>query len=208
MQPAFTIKEAIKYGWDKTVDHLGFLVLLTLGFFVFNIIFQKEGGAFFHLLNVLIGYYSMFIFIHVGLKIHRGERPTIKDVFDIDLARFGLYIVAAFLTMILITGGFILLIIPGILLAIRLSFTGFALVEDRLDPIESIKKSWALSRGRFWPLFGFACVLFLINIAGAIALGVGLLFTSPLCLLATVYVYKKLKEAPALVQAAAAAPTV
>jgi uncharacterized membrane protein len=99
-----------------------------------------------------------------------------------------------------ITGiGYALLIIPGIYLTIRLAFYSFALVEGNLKPTDALGESWNLTRRRFWPLFGFTIIIFLINLAGVIAFGIGLLVTAPLCLFASIYVYDKLKAAQSLV---------
>ena len=214
MQPAFTIGDAVSYGWKKTMENFGFLVILTLGFFILSFVIagaaEGEGPLpliiLYKILNVIVSYLAMYTFVHVGLKIYRGEKPQVKDVFKIDWTLFGLYIVAGILSMIVTAVGFVLLVIPGIILVVRLGVSGFALVEDRLGPIVSLRRSWDLTRGRFWHLLGFSLVLGLINLLGALLIGIGLLVTSPLCLIATVYVYQKLKEAQALVPAAPITP--
>src|SRR5262249_7690694 len=55
------------------------------------------------------------------------------------------------------------------------------LIIDRgCGPLEAIKGSWALSEGHFWGLFGVSLLLQLINFAGQMACGIGVLFTLPL----------------------------
>lgn len=208
MQPVFTIKEAVSFGWKKTFEHIGFLVLLTLGFIVASAILDKLGNkdvveVIATILNIAVSYFAMYTFVRIGLMIYRGETPKAKDVFTINWRQFGLYILASLLTMLLTGIGFILLILPGIYLTVRLGLFGFALIEEGKAPVDSLKRSMELTRGRFWHLLGLSVVLFLINCVGVLLFGVGLLVTAPLCLLATVFVYERLKAAPSL-----ATPTV
>jgi uncharacterized membrane protein len=210
MQPVFTIKDALGFGWRKTMENIAFLIFLTLGFFIVSLALDKEGdgavSAIFQIVNLFVSYFAMFTFVRIGLTVYRGGKPRAKEVFEFDWKTFGLYVAAAILTMIATAVGFVLLIIPGIILMVRFGFFAFALIDEGLGPVESIKRSLSLTKGRFWRLLGFSAVLAVINLAGALAFGVGLIVTAPLCLLATVYVYEKLKEASLPVAEAPVAP--
>ncbi len=46
------------------------------------------------------------------------------------------------------------LIIPGIFVGVKLWFSAGGVMVDDLDPIESLKQSWNLVAGRWWPTFG------------------------------------------------------
>jgi hypothetical protein len=64
---------------------------------------------------------------------------------------------------------------------VRVQTFGWHLIIDRrYDAIEAIRGSWALTRGHFWSLFGIGLLLALINCAGALVCGIGVLFTLPL----------------------------
>ena len=75
--------------------------------------------------------------------------------------------------------GFLFLIIPGIILAIRFSFFQQAIVEKRLGPIESLKYSWNLTRGNGLSLLGLGILSFFVLLAGGLALLFGLLWAIP-----------------------------
>jgi uncharacterized membrane protein len=60
---------------------------------------------------------------------------------------------------------------------------------------ESFKRSTELTEGHKWNLLGFVLVLFIINILGAIPLGLGLVVTTPITMVAWGHVYEKLKAA-------------
>lgn len=202
MQNPFTIKEAIAFGWKKTLENVWFLVLFTLcAFIVQGILGNNSNGAgsyavLFRLANILVNYFVAFTSIKLGLAIYKGIKPTTKMVFDVDWKLFVLYAIAALLTMLATGIGFILLIVPGIILAVRLGFTSFAVIEEGLKPIPALKRSWELTRGRFWPLLGLSAIICLIVILGAVLVVVGLLLALPVTGLALVYAYEKLKAAP------------
>jgi len=105
---------------------------------------------------------------------------------------FWKYIGASLLVGLTIVAGFILLIVPGIIFALMFMFTTFIVIDRELGPLEAMKDSKDITRGHKWPLLGFICVLALINLAGAIALLVGLLVTVPVTSLAFVHAYRVL----------------
>jgi uncharacterized membrane protein len=92
--------------------------------------------------------------------------------------------------------GFVFLIIPGIYLAITFGFFGYNIVDKEHGIMESIEQSAAITRAQKWDLFAFGVVLFFFNLAGAIALGIGLLITVPVSMIALAYVYRKLNGEP------------
>lgn len=50
--------------------------------------------------------------------------------------------------------GCCLLLVPGIYVAIRLSFVLYGVVVDDLDAMSALKSSWNLVEGRWWSVFG------------------------------------------------------
>lgn len=198
--PPFTIKESLVYAWGKFKESFGFLVLLTLAFFILSAILGRLGEGrdavtfLAQILNFLFDFFMAFTFISIGLKMHRGHKLGWNDVIDFDPALFGAYVLSAVVFDIAVGLGCILLVIPGFIVAIRLGFFGYFIVAEKAGPIVALKKSGAMTHGHFWRLFGFALLMGLINLVGVIAFGVGLLVTVPLTLIATVYIYETLKS--------------
>ncbi len=93
---------------------------------------------------------------------------------------------------LIILGGLILLIVPGIIWALKYQFALPLVIDKKMTLSESISKSGQITKGYKGWLLGFALVLGLINIAGFLALGVGLLFTIPLTAMSQIWVYRKL----------------
>jgi uncharacterized membrane protein len=84
-------------------------------------------------------------------------------------------VLANLLTFALIGFGFILLFIPGIIVACRLAFVGFLVMDKGLDPITAVEESWRMTRGYGWTIFWMAFLSFWIFIAGLCILFVGVL---------------------------------
>lgn len=70
---------------------------------------------------------------------------------------------------IAVTIGFVLLVVPGIFLAVSFVFVVFAIgVEDR-RAIDSLSRSWELASGNRWRLFGLLLIVAVVaSVAGAI----------------------------------------
>ncbi|MDP1625295.1 MAG: hypothetical protein Q8L64_06055 [bacterium] len=199
MTPAFTIKDAFSYGWNKLSENFWFLVLLALAFFVLGAALESGPRDEFTIgkfVNIFVSFFAMFTFVRFGLKIGKGEKPFWNNLFEFKPEIFGFYILASLAYSAMNLIGLALIIVPGIISIIRFGFFGFIMVDEGLRPIHSLKKSWAITKGHFWKLFGLSVCLLVLNFFGALAMGLGLLITVPLSLLVTVYVYQKIKGAP------------
>jgi uncharacterized membrane protein len=94
--------------------------------------------------------------------------------------------------------GLVLLIVPGVIVAIVFAFYGFHIVDTgSTDPIGALRRSAEITRGHRWQLFLFGLLLIGLNLLGILLLVVGVLFTSGISLLAVAYVYRRLSPAPA-----------
>jgi uncharacterized membrane protein len=105
---------------------------------------------------------------------------------------FWSYLIANLAVGILIAIGLVLLIVPGIIALLMFMFTSFIVIDREKGPIESMAISKLITKGKRWPLLGFVLLLFLINIAGMLALIVGLLVTIPVSTLAFTHAYRGL----------------
>ncbi len=192
----FSIKESIKYGWHKAKEHLEvalFATLLVLA--VSFLIGDKRLGlvnllATVFLLIVRIGYTKIF------LRIYDSENPKFVDIFQ-EYKTFWRYLGVCILTMLAVLGGLILIIIPGLIWAVRFSFASIIVVDTKMGVVASMKESYAITKGKFWKLLLFWITIGLFNLLGLIFFGVGLLVTVPVSTLASIYVYRELSKARA-----------
>ena len=85
-----------------------------------------------------------------------------------------------------------LLIVPGIYLAIRLQFYSAYIVEEDCGIIESLQKSWDLTKGQGMPLFLLLLAMIGTAIVGCILFFVGLFVAVPLIYMMQCYTFRKL----------------
>lgn len=125
----------------------------------------------------LFGILSMlFYFINMSVVTELTVTRAVNQPFDIGpaLKRSLINIVPLFIIMILcglaIMLGFILLIIPGIIVSLALSVAIPAYVaESRTGIIDALKRSWELTKNHRWAIL---LIFILIGIFGAILSGI------------------------------------
>ncbi|EJW92982.1 Glycerophosphoryl diester phosphodiesterase, membrane domain protein, partial [gut metagenome] len=104
------------------------------------------------------------------------------------------YIIASLLVSVSVIIGLALFILPGIYIIIRLQFFLPFITEENCGAIESLKRSWEITRGAELPLFIFlACVIGFLSL-GLILLIVGVFVTIPLISLAYANLFRKLNR--------------
>mgnify|MGYP001174561933 CR=1 FL=1 len=94
----------------------------------------------------------------------------------------------ALLVLMSVTG-LIMIVVAGAYLSIRLLFVQYIIVDANEGPIQSLKKSWQLSKGNISLLVRFLSYAVAINFLGLLLFGVGLLYTMPITTIATAMLY-------------------
>jgi membrane-anchored glycerophosphoryl diester phosphodiesterase (GDPDase) len=199
----FSKKEAIRFGWEIAKKKIKFFIpLLILVFGVSFLLdyfsdYTKKESFLISFLLTIIGVVLSVIFslglIKISLKICDGKEPKISDLFS-QYRLFFRYLFASILKNLIALLGFILLIIPGIIFSIRLGFFDYLIVDKNSKIIESLKKSWEITKGNVWNLFLLYILLGLINLLGVFALIIGLFWSIPTTMIAETFVYRKLSS--------------
>jgi hypothetical protein len=99
-----------------------------------------------------------------------GSAPSVGRALNAAAPRIPFALGAVILSTIGIGVGFLLLIVPGIWLAVRWYFAGQAAVLDGRSPSEALQRSGELVAGRWWSTFG---ALLVGGIAFALIGGIG-----------------------------------
>lgn len=99
-----------------------------------------------------------------------GRDLDIGESYRFGLARFWSIVLVGILVGLAVIGGFILLIIPGIFFAVRLSCSIPALVIEDKRGRAALSRSWNLVAGFGWPVFGAFIVASLLTglVSGAL----------------------------------------
>jgi hypothetical protein len=135
-------------------------------------------AAFFGLLAMLYSFLVKPVFEYGGSMIFVQAVRKVKPDFEYLLKGFMenyLHIILANLLVIaLVVLGFFALIVPGIIIACRLAFVSYIIMDKKLDPIEAVELSWKLTKGHGWQIFFMGFVSIFIVIFGLCLLIVGI----------------------------------
>jgi hypothetical protein len=187
------VKAVLSEAWQHTIKsrmsiNVALLLVLIFGMMVSFIASSFFGGIelvikdpqLLQLINVIVTI-AVWPFI-AGIEMmgvyHAINRPTKSKMALSFLHRGSWVALCALLTSILISIGFQLLIVPGVLLAVLLSLTVPLVVEKKLTPVQAIVLSIKALRFKIVPLLSIYIVLFLALIG--LTLPIALLIESSL----------------------------
>ncbi len=100
----------------------------------------------------------------VAAEAYAGVPSDWRRATRIGLRRTLAIIGATIVAGVLIAIGFVLVIVPGIFLAVSLAVVWQALIIEGAGPMESIKRSWRLVAGERWRVFGAGLLVIIIAI--------------------------------------------
>ncbi len=144
-------------------------------------------------LNIGAGIISIPLGVGMALvarKIRHKEHYEFNNFFD-GFNYFGPLVIAGVLVGLAVLFGFVFLIVPGIYLAVALSWTDMMVAFQKVDAVEAISISRKVISRQWFSVLGFYLICILIVIAGALALGVGLLVAIPVVSIAQYILYEK-----------------
>jgi hypothetical protein len=135
-------------------------------------------------------------FLYVGLwrialAAARGQRPDFGLLFS-GGDRFLPMLGAFWLLILAIGAGYILLVVPGVILALGLYMSVLFVIDQNMGPIDAMKASWNATQGYKARLFVFGLVAFGMVIAGYIACFVGVFAVIPILSVASAIIYLRL----------------
>ena len=209
--PALPIGDCIKFGWETFKRRpwilIGAFALIVLISAIPGIltphpeVMQGQPPPPPTPFAIVMGLVSVVVNLFVGLgltnfalRAHDNiDGVTIGDLWN--PAPFWRFLGAELLAALIIVAGFILLVIPGIIASLGLGFAPYIVIDRPLGPVESLKESWRITKGNKWRIFLFGLALLGVNILGLLAIGIGVLISVPITLLAVVHAYRFLQTA-------------
>jgi uncharacterized membrane protein len=195
----FTIKELYKEAWTKVKEHAWYLFCVLLGSSVLMAAVSHSS-----LMNALVSCIVDIAIVSISLIIISDKKPVFSDLLSSfkSYETTWHYILASLLFILAIVLGLILLILPGLYLAVRLGFYKFIVVEHpTMSATDALKESMRVTKGHFWKIIGFILAAIILNILGAMVFLVGLVITIPVTVIANAYLYKKLQTSNAHIAA-------
>lgn len=216
----FSIKPAIRFGWETFKKRPWFFVgataIVALAYAIVGSVTSGIDAGVAGSVDertVVGGVVNWLLTTLVSMGVTAFYLKAHDDTDGVTLASlwhprpFWKFFAASFLWGLAIVLGLILLIVPGVIVGLMFMFSTVIVIDRELGPIEALKESARITYGHKWTLFGFALLLMLLNIAGALVLVVGLLVSVPVSSLAFMQAYRTLagKTAPRPADASLAA---
>ncbi len=191
----FSIKEALRAGWDIWKSHEKVIILATLIMGVVNIAADVREESLYMMVQGLV-LTAISLVLHIGwtkllFKLKDGEAASLQELVN-HFTLFWKYFFATLLFSVGFILGFILFVIPGIYFALRYQFIFLSIIDKNLGIKEAFQESARLTQGIKWKLLGLTFVAVFLNILGFLSLGIGLLVSAPVTTLAYIHVYRKL----------------
>ena len=135
------------------------------------------------------------VFARAALDVVDGQPFDFMGAFG--RLNFVNVLIAALLVSVVVTIGFILLVIPGLVALFLTYFTTLFVVDDDAEsPVKAITDSAKLIGANVGDSLLLALLSVLVLIAGAIALLVGLFVAYPVTAVASAYAYRKFRGQP------------
>lgn len=192
-----SISSLLTAGWELTKKRYVSLFVL-LGIVIVGMVVQQAVvGLEIPLLSTILNWVVSTV-VSVAttlglLQIVRGqEKLDFSKVWEEPKVLLNMFLTNLLLGLMVVVG-LLLLIVPGIYLALRYGMASILVVDEDLGPMEALQRSSKITEGKrlFILTFGIASVA--VNILGALALGVGLLISIPVTSLAGILLYERLK---------------
>jgi len=202
----FEIGEVLREAWAKTdgskatfaVATIVYVVVVSAVGFVLGLataVFDRVGFDLFDVLDQLIPVVIAMPMVTgisiLGLRRSAGV-PTSPAIV---LNYFNIWIPILLLTLfmyLMVAIGMVLLVIPGIYLAVSYMMSLPLLVDKKLDPWQAMETSRKAVTTHWLEIAGLSLMLGLINLATILTLGIGLIWTIPTTYIAIGILYNKM----------------
>jgi uncharacterized membrane protein len=197
----FQIADIISDAWRLMLKNLSFFVAIVIIYGLisggFDFLNFKLGpslwASFVSLLSLVVTLILVIGIAKISLLIVDQDEVGLSALYR-SAGKFFRVLVGQILYGLIVLAGFILLIVPGIIWGIRYSMYLYFIVDKDMGPIEALTASARVTQGYKLQLFLLNLLLGLLNLAGLLALVIGLFFTIPTGWLAQAKAYRILES--------------
>ena len=198
----FSVAEIFREAWEKSAGCKGtfwsaFLVVGVISLVgnyaqkqLFGESFSKQyfSGVFLLPLTgpLYVGLLMMGVRRAAGLDIRASDVFRYLSPYHLNVA------IAQVLVFVLTTAGFLLLVLPGIYLAVSYCLSAPLIADKDLQPWEAMETSRKAIGHKWWQVFGYLLAVFCLGAISTIPLGLGLIWTLPTVVIGTGILYRKI----------------
>jgi hypothetical protein len=213
----FNLSEAFNYGWKKFQENLGpiltAMLILLVGGAILNFVWylitggltsiglEADGSistpgftaylvtsAVLGVVGALVGFVIQAAIIRGALEITKGVKIDLNTFLKMD--NMGQVILAAVILSVATAIGFLLCIIPGVIVIFFSQFTNHFILDKGMPATDAIRASFELVNKNLGSTIGLYLGSIIAFFIGALLCGVGLLVAIPVVIIATAYAYR------------------
>lgn len=200
------VEEVLRQSWEIVKQHW---VALIFGPLIGSVIGSVPGQIFnsvgrasqdkdtiiaMAVVGGIVGFFVQTFFtagaMQLALTGARGGAPQVTQVFSGGPAYLRL-LGTSLLVTLAIMGGLLLLVVPGIILALGFSMAPYYAVDAGMGPVEAMRASWNAMDGHKASFFLFGLVGLVLAIVGLAACCVGLFVAQAVMLTATAIIFTR-----------------
>ena len=122
-----------------------------------------------------------------------GKKLNFAELFDAQ-SIFWNYLWTTVVYSLIVLGGLLLLVVPGVIWAIKYQFAITLVVDKKMGLNEALKTSGRITKGHKGWLFGLTILIGLMQLATIFTLFIGLIVTVPLAYIIYIVVYRYLES--------------
>ncbi len=171
MKKDFSIKEALSFGFKVVgknyVFFLGVLAIMNTLPGLLNLFGRTANSIVLSILLAVVSSFTLIVtapgFTRITLRLLNEEKISLEELFP-SWQLVGRYILTSFLYILICLIGFVLLIVPGIIWAIKYSAALFVVIDKDLYGMEALRESDRITAGAKGKIFSFAVAAAAINL--------------------------------------------
>lgn len=172
------ISDAWKYYWREFPNLAVILLLIWLPIELFTSylsfhVYGEAGGAkverAYRMLGFFFGVVSDGAIVSTVFASMLGKRSTPDETIHLSLSNWGQLLAGRFIAGLVILGGLILLIVPGLYCFVKLSFLDQVIINEKRSPKENLRRSFELTRGKLPHLIAIHIIYVAIGAFGYIS---------------------------------------
>ena len=200
MEPKFAISEVFQTSWKCTKAQIWVLVGLFIGFTILSLIISLfampaqssiTGQIIVNIISLIISSLFVLGYLKNIFQALDGEEPQFS-AYGQQSRKILTFIIANILYSLAVLIGLVLLIVPGVYLALRLQFYMAFIIEEDAGIMDSLKRSWEITQGQTMQLFLIWLTMVGIGLLGCILFFIGVFVAMPVIYMMYCYTFRKL----------------
>ena len=181
---------AISGGWKMFRAHAGEFIGFTIILFLVSSLSSLFQGAASLIVSSIFAPLSAG-FLIATFRILAGKEFRFNDLFT-GFSHFLPLFLAGLATGCIVAAGLVLLILPGIYFMVSYLFASAIVVDYGIEFWQAMEISRRLVGKHWFRVFGFLLLIILVNLVGALALGIGMLVSLPVSSCAVAIAYRSI----------------